>query len=460
MIPFGALLAGAPGGFEDALNKARQAEQQQRRQRMARTAAMAGPNMGALYGGPPGAGPPGAGPPAEAGPPAGADVPPASPDDEPSPMFPGPPATFAQRFDAIRQPQAPPGPPQQPQAPPGPPPPQQRLPPTPGSPPQQALPGPPPQALPTTPGPPQRSTQLPTTPGPPQMLDREAVKRQIYNQNPQHWNAMGRRGMTELDKAADLQIRQMQAQQKAAAKAAPVGELNPNRVQEGIGYYNKYQEMPKWLTQKSRNDPTRRAYENAILSGAPAAAQQSGDEVRLDPIQRQKEARWENANRVGYQGFSGAAGHVNQLEQAYNDLKQSGLAGQFPAWSAFKANVERVLGGVSDTELKAIGGWLGPEFVKGITGRAGTGMERGEWVDFLSKLKSPEQFEKMIHAMREGIKVQMDGFVASYRGEVKTSEEDARKRIMMHISKPAQQIMQPSMPPPSVPTRERYEIVQ
>jgi hypothetical protein len=293
------------------------------------------------------------------------------------------------------------------------------------------------------------------------MLDREAVKRQIYNQNPQHWNAMGRRGMTELDKAADLQISQMRAQQKAAAKAPQATQLNPDRIKEFQDYYAAHLDTPPAL--KGRSTPEKEAYRHAMFMGAPGAAQREVNQLPpLDSIQEQRERRWISANRPRYQGFGTSAAHLSQAEEAYNQLKESGQIGQFPAWNEFKATLTKTLGGVSDTELDAIGHWLGPEFVKGITGRAGIGIERQEWVKYLSGLRSPQQFEALIKAMRGGIKGQMDELTADYNGDIKPKGglAEAQKRVMNFISKPGQQIMQPSMPPPSVPTRERYEIVQ
>ena len=256
---------------------------------------------------------------------------------------------------------------------------------------------------------------------------------------------------------------QQRAQDKAAGKV-PGGapELNQAEIKRGSEQYRNYGTFPKSVTDLPKNSPLRQAMMKAMVDGAEQATLNQPQLTPLNPTQKALEQKWAQRNNVAVSGFSTAAQHVQQLETAYDKWG----AGQFPSYNAFRNAVTQYFGGVGAMEMQTIARWLGPETVKAITGRAGGQLERQDFVEWLSSPKAtPEQMKTVLHAMREGMKAQLDTSTRSYAADVGVSEEDARRRIMLRLSPAGQQIVQPQQqrpfsagPTPAV--RDRYEPVE
>lgn len=327
--------------------------------------------------------------------------------------------------------------------------------------------GPPPSTAPAGGGGPQPAPALQQPPQQFQMTPQQAyqeIKKLHPNESPNQIEAR----VNRLKKEGYL-ITPAQAgvQQRAEAKAAgkvPGGapELNQAEIKRGAEQYRNYGTFPKSVTDLPKNSPLRQAMMKAMIDGAEQAKLNQPELTPLNPTQKALEQKWAQRNNTAVSGFSTAAQHVQQLETAFDKWG----AGQFPSYNAFRNAVTQYFGGVGAMEMQTIARWLGPETVKAITGRAGGQFERQDFVEWLSSPKAtPEQLKTVLHAMREGMKAQLDTSTRSYAADVGVSEEDARRRIMLRLSPAGQQIVQPQQQRPfsSGPTpavRDRYEPVE
>ena len=475
MIPFGALLAGAPGGFEDALNKARQAEQQ-RRQRMARTAAMAGPNMGALYGGPPGTTAPpqteaGAPPPDEGTPPAiSSDIPPQYPGmPMPGPSggpLPGTQPMMPPQFAGSVQ--RPPMSAQGPMAgltmqPPGQPGGQNLMAGAGGMAPQgpQGAPGgmapPGPQGAPAPAPPPQQMAQrapAPAAPSPapaptrvPSQMD---MMRSLYNANPAHYQGKGAEARLRQD--ANARIKELNAQVKKAEAAVPSPDLErrgwtQDRLNAAGQYLIKNGRLPPEISSlPARVKDGTGAYKSALVDAVgKAASALGGGEMRLGTLQLQREGQFLNKFGQSLTSLGTVEDHAEALRKAANEWHkvEGGEDKQWidiPVVNSTINTLSQTLGFKGAVGLETVGEAVGIEMVKALNGRAATLEERRYWGQrFGNAGASLKQFDEVMKEVDALLGGQFNSLSNTYSGYIMESKERAYQRFRGMLTERAAQ---------------------